>query len=130
MRQALQEVSAVLEIGRTSSGEIPASLISAAYRASRSTAIMFVLDSVSPSEIDQILDPLVARSGPEVCGVLYVNKSDDAAVLTSAAIAARVFAGSPDLRAKLSSRGIAYQDIAEAEDIFGESARQGGTEAA
>jgi len=114
MRQANNKVAALLEIGRKANGEIPASLISAAYRASRSTSIMLALDAVSPAEVDEVLDPVVARNGYDVCGVLYVKVSDDAA-LTGAASAARVFASSHGFRAKLAERGIAFQDVSEAE---------------
>ena len=118
MPQASARLAALLEIGRRPNGEIPVSLISAAYRASRSTAIMLVLDSISPAEIDHVLDPVVAQSGHDLSGVLYVSKHDDAAVLRGAEGASSVFASSDELCAKLLGRGIAFRDVSEAERLF------------
>lgn len=115
MRQASVQVATLLEIGRKADGEIPGSLISAAYRASRSSRVMLVLHSVSPKEVDQLLDPVVARAGREHRGVVYASLSDESAVLDTAASADRVFASSQAFRAKLTSRGIAFKDVAEAE---------------
>jgi len=115
MRQAPQSVDAILEIGRQANGDISAALVSAAYRASRATPIMLVLDSVTPADVDRVLDPVVAGSGYDLCGVIYVNKGDEDAILSGAATASRVFARSAELRATLSSRGIAFRSVEEAE---------------
>jgi hypothetical protein len=113
MRQTA-EVAAILEIQRKSNGEIPTALISAAYRASRSRPVMLVLDAVSPGEVDKVLDPVVARNGHHHRGVVYAS-TNDATVLNAAAGASRVFAASDAFRSKLASRGIAFQDVSEAE---------------
>src|SRR5688572_9229520 len=114
MAQASLQVTTLLEIGRRANGEMPASLISAAYRASRSTPVMLVLDSVSPGEVDRVLDPVVARTGRQHRGVIYAS-SEDTTVLNVAAAASRVFAASESFRAKLTSRGISFLDVSEAE---------------
>ena len=123
MRPASRQVAALLEIGRKADGEIPGSLISAAYRASRSRPVMLVLHSVSPREVDQLLDPVVAGAGRDHRGVVYANLSDDAVVLDTAASADKVFASSQAFRAKLASRGIAFRDVAEAELDLGNTER-------
>lgn len=113
MRQ-LAEVAAILEIQRKPDGEIPAALISAAYRASQFRPVMLVLGAVSPGEVDRVLDPVVARNGRHHRGVVYVNTSD-ATVLNAAAGNSLVFATSDEFRSKLASHGIAFRDVSEAE---------------
>ena len=83
---------------------------------------MLVLDAVSPAEVDQVLDPIVARNGHDLCGVVYVDKRNQAAVLSGAASASRIFAASDDLRATLASNGIAFQNVDEAESLFATAA--------
>jgi hypothetical protein len=125
MSQAALHVATLLEIGRKANGEIPESLISAAYRASRSRPVMLVLDAVTPWEVDELLDPVVARSGRNHRGVVYANLRDDnGLVLNSAAAAGRVFAASDVFRAKLASRGIAFKDVAEAEQALSSCSEQ------
>jgi Tfp pilus assembly protein FimT len=124
MSQAFH-VATLLEIGRKANGEIPESLISAAYRASRSRPVMLVLDAVTPREVDELLDPVVARSGRNHRGVVYASLRDDnGVVLNSAAAAGRVFAASDVFRAKLASRGIAFNDVAEAEQALSSCSEQ------
>jgi hypothetical protein len=113
-----RRVAAILEIRRCANGELPTSLISAAYRASQFKPVMLVLDSVSPEEVDNVLDPIVAASRHHLCGVIYVRKNDEAAVLTSVGNAVPVFASSEDLCAKLAARGIAFDDVVNAEDLL------------
>jgi hypothetical protein len=122
--RAPANVATILEIGRRPNGEIPASLISAAYRASRETPVMLVLDSVSPREVDQLLDPVVARNGREHRGVVYASMRDENAVLDVAAGASRVFAASAGFRAKLASHGIAFRDVSEAEPALFSAERE------
>jgi hypothetical protein len=118
MSRAPTEVVTLLEIGRKPSGEIPASLIRAAYRASHSRPVMLVLDSVSPREVDLLLDPVVARSGRNHRGVMYASLRNEGEVLNVAAAASRVFAASQTFRAKLASRGIKFSDVSEAEPVL------------
>ena len=108
-------VAALLEIGRDARGNIPQSLISAAYKASRSKPVMLVLDSVSPREIDAVLDPLVLGTHREHRGVIYAQATDERAVLAGATAASRVFASSADFMAKLLTWGIPFQDLEAAE---------------
>jgi hypothetical protein len=117
MTNAAHKVSALLEIRREPDGQIPASLISAAYRASRSSSIMLALDSITPKEIDRVLDPVVETNGYHVRGVVYVDARDEAAIVVAAA-ASRVFASSQSFRARLRARGVSYQDVSRAESVL------------
>lgn len=118
MAFATHPVAALLEIARDPSGRIPGALISAAYRASRLKSVMLVLDAVSPIEVDAVLDPMVAGSYREHVGVIYAQATDEHAVLAGAATATRVFAASPDFRAKLLSWGIPFEDVSRAEPLL------------
>ncbi len=118
MAFATDPVAALLEIGRDDAGRIPDALLSAAYRASRQKPVMLVLNAVSAREVDAVLDPLVANTYREHRGVMYVEASDDKAVLTCAASATRVFAGSARFRAKLRSWGIPFEDVSKAEPLL------------
>ena len=115
MAYVTAKLAAVVEIGRDNAGRIPEELISASYRASRKKTVMLVLDAISPREVDAVLDPVVADTYREHCGVIYAQVSDDQAVLTGAVTASRVFAASAYLRAKLDSWGIRFEDISQAE---------------
>jgi hypothetical protein len=114
MTQLSDQVATLLEIGRKANGEMPTALISAAYRASRATPVMLVLDAISPNEVDQVLDPLVAGNGRNLRGVIYAT-SDDSKVLAFAAAASRVFAASERFRSRLAEHGIAFEDVSRAE---------------
>jgi len=118
MAFAAYPVEALLEIGRDPSGKIPGALISAAYRASRRNLVMLVLDAVSPKEVDAFLDPMVAGTHREHRGVIYAQATDDDAVMAGAATATRVFAASPDFRAKLVAWGIPFEDVSRAEPLL------------
>jgi hypothetical protein len=115
MRQASLQVATLLEIRRKANGDMPASLISAAYRASRSTPVMLVLDSVSPRDVDRVLDPIVARVGYDHRGVIYASMRDESTVLSMAESAGAVYAASEGFRSKLEARGIGFKDVADAE---------------
>jgi hypothetical protein len=115
MRYTPLPVSTLVEIGRGPDGQVPASLLSAAYQASSASHVMLVLNSVSPTEIDSVLDPVVAKHGHMHRGLVYATLQDEAAVLSVAARAVRVFAATDDFRAKLASEGIQFQDLEAAE---------------
>ena len=114
MAFATPPVAALLEIGRETDGSLPGQLITAAYRASRSQPVMLVLDEVTPREVDAVLDSMVASTYRDHRGVIYARSGDDQEVLAVAASASRVFARSAQLRAKLSSWGIPYEDTSRA----------------
>ena len=126
MTNAPMQVATLLEIERQADGAIPASLITAAYRASRLTPVMLVLDSVSTVEVDRLLDPVVEGAGRHHRGVVYARLADDAIVLESAAAASSVFASSEGFRAKLASRGIDFRDVSEAELALGQAIAKAG----
>ena len=115
-------VAALLEIGRDPNGNIPQSLISAAYKASRTRPVMLVLDAVTPKEIDAVLDPIVTGTYREHRGVIYAQANDEPAVLAGATAAMRVFAASPDFMAKLMAWGIPFEDVSAAEPSLGGAA--------
>lgn len=103
----------VLEIRRQDDGSVPAALIAAAFRASQTAAVMLVLESVSPGEVDRVLDTVVSGSDLAVPGVRYADVRDDAVVLPVAAQAGRIFAGSAGFRRNLDAHGIAHLDVTE-----------------
>lgn len=113
MYHMAQRARALVEIGRDADGRIPASLISAAYNASRTAPVILVLDSVSAAEVDAVLDPVVAGSFRDHHGVIYADIRD--ADTLQVPRDARVFAGSEALRRRLASLGLHCQDIAGAE---------------
>lgn len=113
MYQMAQRARALVEIGRDSDGRIPASLISAAYTASRTAPVILVLDSVLAAEVDAVLDPVVASSFRDYHGVIYADIRD--ADTLRVPPDARVFARSAALRSRLESLGIQCQDLAGAE---------------
>jgi hypothetical protein len=116
MAFASPPVAALLEISRDLDGNIPGTLITAAYRASKFQPVVLVLDQVTPREVDAVLDPAVSGTYREHRGgVLYASASDDQAVMAVAAAATRVFAATPNFRAKLASRGIPFEDLSSAE---------------
>jgi hypothetical protein len=114
-------VAALLEIARDPNGKIPQSLIRAAYKASRAKPVMLVLDSVTPNEIDAVLDAIVTSSFRNHRGVIYAQSSDERAVLAGATAASRVFAASPTFMAKLMSWGIDFEDLSRAEPLLADA---------
>ncbi len=115
MLPVLPTIATILEVRRLPSGELPAPLISSAYLASRSAAVLLVLDSVTRDEVDRVLDPVVSRFGRDRRGVVYAERGDDREVLALAANGCAVFASSDAFRARLSSLGIAFRDATDAE---------------
>jgi hypothetical protein len=111
----LPRFAAVLEIGREANGTIQSQRIAQAYRASRSASVMLVLNRVSRSEVDDVLDKVVSSYRLDIPGVLYVDLDDDATVLSVASRAPMIFASSDEFCAKLDSLGIRYRDPAEIE---------------
>lgn len=109
------EFIAVLEVGRQPDGALQGGLIAAAYRASLAAPVLLVLDQVSPAEVDKVLDPVVRSSPLERPGVRYANVEDDATVLRAAKMARQVFASSDRFRAKLTARGLPFQDLSDRE---------------
>lgn len=116
--------STLVEIAHGADGQVPVSLISAAYQASRAAYVMLVLNSVTPREVDDVLDSVVARCGHTYRGLVYARLQDESTVLPVAASADRVFAASDAFRASLASCGIAFDglDIAEAALMAGDQA--------
>ena len=69
----MEGFAAVVHVAREPGGQLPVDVILTAYRASRDAPVMLVLDSVSPREVDEILNPMVVTMGLEVCGVRYTQ---------------------------------------------------------
>lgn len=88
-------------------------LLALAYAASRAAPVMAVLNGLTRREMDARLDPVVARLGLDVRGVVYADAEDGAAVLAAAGSAALVVALSPSFRATLVDRRIAHCGLAE-----------------
>lgn len=70
-------IRAVIEITAGPSGELPADLLIAAYRASQWDRIALVLDGVLPEEVDCILDPIVRTLPLDIPGLTYIDVAQD-----------------------------------------------------
>lgn len=72
----------VIEIAPADETDLPTDLITAAYRASSSAHVVFIMPAEARPLVDRALDPLVAEWGLSACGIRYFI-SPDAAVLAS-----------------------------------------------
>lgn len=90
-----------------------AGLLALAYAASRTAPVMAVLSGITRRAMDARLDPVVARLGVCVRGVVYADAEDEAAVLAAAATVPLVVALSPSLRALLATQRIAHCGLVE-----------------
>lgn len=66
-------IRAVIEITAGPSGELPADLLIAAYRASQWDRIALVLNGVLPEDVDCILDPIVRTLPLDIPGLTYID---------------------------------------------------------
>lgn len=121
MVKSTRSTEAILEISRSSDGGLPASLISAAYRASRRMRIWLVLNAVSPAEVDAVLDRVVREDGYDGFDVRYVRGADAAIALYGNDVEPHVFALSADLRSRLVSHGIAVHHVSDAEAFLAQA---------
>lgn len=66
----------LVEVSRELSPGLRDRLLSAAYRASRSSRVALVLDGVDRADVDRALDPVVRRVGVGVTGVTYLSPEE------------------------------------------------------
>ena len=98
---------AVVEITADSTVEDRCGLILAAYRASRAGVVGLALRGVTPESVDDVLDQVVdPRRDGDLKGVVYLDVSDETALLSAAAHAGVVIASTARFRARLEERGI------------------------
>ena len=114
---------AVVEITAETAADDRRGLILAAYRASRAGVVGLALRGVTPEAIDDVLDGVVdvARDG-ELKGVVYLDGTDEAALLAAAAHAGLVVASTTRFRERLSERGIAAVGPRDARSLLGSAA--------
>ncbi|SRR5690554_662380 len=94
----------VIEIARTGN-RLPERLIFAAYEISQFEQVWFVLNGISPVEMDRILDPIVARFPIFIPGVLYIDIADVERLREPLAMADRVIYATERFRAVMRCLG-------------------------
>ena len=100
-------VGAVVEIAPDRAGSLPADMIAEAYLASRSAAIALVLDPrVRRSDVDALLDPVVAANPGSRQGVLYIDAADERGVRAAVDRAKVAVALTDGFRDHCAERGI------------------------
>lgn len=110
MHRLPERLAAVVEISRRADGQLPDERIAAAYRCSRENAVLLVLNGVTSTEVDRVLDPVVAASGLDMYGVVYASLSSEDQIMDAAIKASGVFATTEQFRIRLSERGIQFSD--------------------
>ena len=98
----------IVEVVPASTGELPVSLISEAYRASRSGHVTLVLHGTTPAAVDRVLDPVVMDCRRDVRGVSYVSAMDSAAVAAAAGTARFAVGSTDDFRALVATHGASW----------------------
>jgi hypothetical protein len=109
------QIVGVIEIAPMPTGELPRTLMAAAYRASRRAAIMLVLRSTTRREVDRILDPVVRGEGINMKGLIYTDAEDERTVLEAARRASVVVASTEDFQRSLTATGIPWCSAAVAQ---------------
>ena len=104
---------AVVEIA-AESGRADALLIRAAYRLSTSGVVALALRGVDAAAVDRLLDEVVAAREDDAKGVVYLDASDEPALLAAAAQAAIVLAATERFAAQLDRHGISAVRAGEA----------------
>jgi hypothetical protein len=97
---------AVVEIAPDADGQLPVELIRHAYRASEQGLIVLILQDITPSAVDRILDPLVSMSRLDIPGVLYIDAKNQSAVLQAVHDAQVIFAATDRLRSLIAAFGM------------------------
>jgi hypothetical protein len=104
-------IGVVVEIAPNHSGELPITLIDAAYRASHDAVIMLVLRPDLCRGVDRVLDPIVRAAGVDMKGLVYADLDDSDTVLRATREASLVIAGSSRFRTMLAERGVTWCDV-------------------
>lgn len=100
-------VGAVVEIAPDCTGALPADMIAEAYLASRSSPIALVLDPlVRRTDVDAVLDPVVAANRERRYGVVYLDAADERGVRGAVDRAKVTVALTDGFRDRCAARGI------------------------
>ena len=68
---------AAVEIAPTAKGQLPATLVRWAYRASQIGVVALVLNGIDARDVNRVLDPLVPLLPLTIPGVIYLHMDDD-----------------------------------------------------
>lgn len=99
---------ALFEITNQPDGRLPVSLLKSIYRASEHGRYILALHSIGWIAIDQALDELVHSLPLNIPGVLYVDISDENALLEAVSATAVVYAASDRFRLWGEMYGLTY----------------------
>ena len=111
-------VKAIVEVVNGPGDRLPAELVAAAYRASRSG--LLALNAVERRAVDALLDAVV-RETTDAHGVRYVDGADDSA-LDGAGAATIVIASTDAFRDRCCARGVPCIGVAAALPVLAELA--------
>jgi hypothetical protein len=101
----------IVEIAADPSGRAPANLIEIAYRASRDEPITLILNGISRSSVDRILDPVVEAIPLSIPGVVYVDLQNIAAVRNVVLAATAIFIATREFHSLIRELGAAPTQI-------------------
>ena len=96
----------LVEISLPRSGVVPADLIVAAYKASRFGQIALVLNRVSASLVNKVLDPVVPTMPLDIPGLVYIDISDSVRLGRLLCGARMLVASTPWLRTAAERAGL------------------------
>ena len=113
-------VKAIVEVVPGPGDRLPAELVAAAYRASRSGLVALALNAVERRAVDALLDAVV-RETTDAHGVRYVDGADDSA-LDGAGAATIVIASTDAFRDRCCARGVPCIGVAAALPVLAELA--------
>jgi hypothetical protein len=111
----LMTIQALVEVSSDLAPQQQKSLVSWAYRLSRSGRVMLLLRGISRAAVDRMLDETVATEGLDVKGLLYADPGEDNEAMRVAADASIVVASTEPFRAMLQTRGVAVVDLPAAD---------------
>jgi len=104
-------VQAAIEVTSRANGKLPIQLLNEAYRASDCGVNVLVLNNVSASAVDRVLDDVVKLLPLSIPGVLYVDASNEAALARSLEAADAIFVATSAMRRFIHNRNIASKAI-------------------
>lgn len=103
------QVCALIEVTPLPEGGAPAELLATCYRASRAGVIVLLLRGLDRYVADAALNPVVARCGLEVYGVIYLDEDEEDLALEVALRTPLVVASTERFSELLTGRAIAHQ---------------------
>ncbi|HUF27902.1 MAG TPA: hypothetical protein VMM18_13080 [Gemmatimonadaceae bacterium] len=106
--------NAVIEIPSGSESELPADLIEAAYLASTTRPVIFIVPAEMRRLVDRLLDPIVASAGTGKRGIVYIGAEQQTAVLTALTTSDCIVPATPALSARCRELGIPILTAASA----------------